>query len=199
MSWKTFWPNYKPASIVLARGQGCEVFDVDGNLLGYPDLLDVEAGIAVEYDGDDHRRLRDALLRQEQLPTAALDALMARPHVQIAPPVRNRQDDELALLCLAATLLMHAPVLRLQRLTETPAPASTASAAEATPQQVEFDEQPAAATAALPEAALSFPATAEPEPEPEPYLPPVMPAPRSILAMMRAFFDWSAPSHSATS
>jgi hypothetical protein len=31
------------------------VFDLDGNLLGYPDLLDVEAGHAVEYDGDDHR------------------------------------------------------------------------------------------------------------------------------------------------
>jgi hypothetical protein len=31
------------------------VFDLEGNLLGYPDLLDVEAGHAVEYDGDDHR------------------------------------------------------------------------------------------------------------------------------------------------
>jgi hypothetical protein len=31
------------------------VFDMDGNLLGYPDLLDVEAGHAVEYDGEDHR------------------------------------------------------------------------------------------------------------------------------------------------
>lgn len=50
---------------------------------------------------DDHRALRDALLRQDQLPQDALDALMARPHVQIAPPVRNRQDDALAMLCLA--------------------------------------------------------------------------------------------------
>jgi hypothetical protein len=42
------------------------------------------------------------------------------------------------------------------------------SVAEATPQPVELVEQPAAAAAALPEAALSFPAAAEPEPEPEP-------------------------------
>jgi hypothetical protein len=32
------------------------VFDRDGRLVGYPDLLDVEAGLAIEYDGEDHRR-----------------------------------------------------------------------------------------------------------------------------------------------
>ncbi len=32
------------------------VFDLRGNLLGYPDLLDSEAGTVVEYDGDGHRR-----------------------------------------------------------------------------------------------------------------------------------------------
>jgi hypothetical protein len=31
------------------------VFDLQGNLLGYPDLLDVEAGVVGEYDGEDHR------------------------------------------------------------------------------------------------------------------------------------------------
>lgn len=30
------------------------VFDLDGNLLGTPDLLDVEAGLIVQYDGPDH-------------------------------------------------------------------------------------------------------------------------------------------------
>ena len=34
----------------------------------------------------------------------ALDALMARPHVKIAPPVRNRTDADLATLCLAEEL-----------------------------------------------------------------------------------------------
>jgi hypothetical protein len=31
------------------------VFDLTGQLLGYPDLLDPEAGVVGEYDGEDHR------------------------------------------------------------------------------------------------------------------------------------------------
>ena len=31
------------------------VFDLAGNLLGYPDLLDPEAGVVGEYDGVDHK------------------------------------------------------------------------------------------------------------------------------------------------
>ena len=33
------------------------VFDLEGNLLGYPDLLDPESGTVSEYDSDDHRDL----------------------------------------------------------------------------------------------------------------------------------------------
>ncbi|MGN6575401.1 MAG: hypothetical protein ACTHKG_06920 [Nocardioides sp.] len=32
------------------------IFDLQGRLLGYPDLLDVEPGLVAEYDGADHRR-----------------------------------------------------------------------------------------------------------------------------------------------
>lgn len=32
------------------------IFTLDGRLLGYPDLLDVEAGVVGEYDGQHHRR-----------------------------------------------------------------------------------------------------------------------------------------------
>ena len=63
---------------------------------------------------DDHTYLRDALLRhghdpdvaerlRETLPEA-LEKLMSSSHVQIAPPVRNRDDAELALMCLAEEL-----------------------------------------------------------------------------------------------
>lgn len=54
-----------------------------------------------------HARLRDALLAgpvedaPARLPPADLDALMRRPHVLIAPCVRNREDQDLALACLA--------------------------------------------------------------------------------------------------
>ena len=56
-----------------------------------------------------HRRLRDAMLSGAPETTRArlaethrpdLDALMARPHVLIAPPVRNHNDDDMAQSCL---------------------------------------------------------------------------------------------------
>ena len=68
----------------------------------------------LDLTGDDHNTLRrlilthadDAALRlriAESAP-AALDALLQRPHVSIAPPVRNTGDDDLATLCLAEEL-----------------------------------------------------------------------------------------------
>lgn len=64
--------------------------------------------------GEGHAVLRTQILNHADAPDihdqihaaapAALDALMSRPHVQIAPPVRNRDDAELATLCLAEEL-----------------------------------------------------------------------------------------------
>ncbi|MFC3087766.1 DNA primase [Tabrizicola soli] len=48
-------------------------------------------------DADPQARIRAAA-------PGALDALLRRPHVAIAPPVRNASDDELAALCLAEEL-----------------------------------------------------------------------------------------------
>lgn len=63
---------------------------------------------------DDHKTLRRLILTHGDAPDladrlrdaapAALDALMARPHVAIAPPVRHPQDHDLATLCLAEEL-----------------------------------------------------------------------------------------------
>jgi DNA primase len=50
---------------------------------------------------DSAAHLHDAL--QTQAPHA-LQTLMARPHVRIAPPVRNKADENLATLCLAEEL-----------------------------------------------------------------------------------------------
>ena len=70
----------------------------------------------VALTGDDHLTLRRLILANTGADAAqlhdhirasapaALDALMARPHVMIAPPVRNRADAELATLCLAEEL-----------------------------------------------------------------------------------------------
>ena len=68
----------------------------------------------MDLTGADHAAIRTILLSHMDTATledrlrravpAALDALLARPHVQIAPPVRNRNDTELATLCLAEEL-----------------------------------------------------------------------------------------------
>lgn len=52
-------PSYRPAPLVLARGQGCEVFDRDGNR-----YLDMVGGIAVNSLGHAHPRLVAAIAEQ---------------------------------------------------------------------------------------------------------------------------------------
>ncbi len=64
--------------------------------------------------GEGHEALRVIMLshmdpatledRLRRAAPAALDALLTRPHVLIAPPVRNRTDTDLATLCLAEEL-----------------------------------------------------------------------------------------------
>ena len=68
----------------------------------------------LDLSGDDHDTLRQMILAGADMPDlhariaqsapAALDAVLSRPHVAIAPPVRNPQDDDLAALCLAEEL-----------------------------------------------------------------------------------------------
>jgi hypothetical protein len=87
------------------------VFDRTGRLLGYPDLLDVEAGLVGEYDGDDHRRARrhskdvdrEALFRSHLLevtratsydvrdrPRLAARVVEARRRARFLPPAARR-------------------------------------------------------------------------------------------------------------
>ena len=64
--------------------------------------------------GTGHNALRNVLISHDDPATLterlretapdALDALMSRPHVQIAPPVRHRDDEVLATFCLAEEL-----------------------------------------------------------------------------------------------
>src|SRR5262249_22534377 len=53
------YPNYKPAPMVLARGKGCEVFDVEGRR-----WLDLCAGVAVCSVGHAHPRLAATIAEQ---------------------------------------------------------------------------------------------------------------------------------------
>jgi acetylornithine/N-succinyldiaminopimelate aminotransferase len=51
--------NYRQAPVVMARGQGCELFDVEGNR-----YLDMTAGVAVCVLGHGHAGLADAIAAQ---------------------------------------------------------------------------------------------------------------------------------------
>lgn len=53
------YPNYKPSPIVLSRGKGCELFDVEGRR-----WLDLAAGVAVCSVGHAHPKLVAAIAEQ---------------------------------------------------------------------------------------------------------------------------------------
>jgi DNA primase len=107
---------------LLAQGQAVEETlreaVILASLILHPGLIHRFESALERLDliGEDHNRLRALLLAHadEDAATlneilqaqagAALDALMRRPHVQIAPPVRNRADADLATLCLAEEL-----------------------------------------------------------------------------------------------
>jgi hypothetical protein len=55
-----------------------EVFDLDGNLIGIPDLFDAEAGLVGEYQGEDHKdgqRHREDVEREEKFRDHGLEFL----------------------------------------------------------------------------------------------------------------------------
>jgi len=56
---KRLYPNYKPAAMVLSRGRGCELFDVEGRR-----WLDLCAGVAVCSVGHAHPKLVKAISEQ---------------------------------------------------------------------------------------------------------------------------------------
>jgi DNA primase len=68
----------------------------------------------LDLTGEDHDMLRQMIVAGADMPDlhakiadsapSALEALLSRPHVAIAPPIRNREDDDLAALCLAEEL-----------------------------------------------------------------------------------------------
>lgn len=59
---KRLYPNYNPAPMILARGKGSELFDVDGKR-----WLDMAAGVAVVSVGHSHPKLVKALSEQAGL------------------------------------------------------------------------------------------------------------------------------------
>ncbi len=106
----------KGSALVSGSGQVAEVLReavILATLIRHPELIaKFESGLErLDLIDPAHEILRAAILRHalavdfhDQIQNAAPDALeelMARPHVQSAPCVRNQTDKELATLCLA--------------------------------------------------------------------------------------------------
>ena len=77
-----------------------EVFDLDGRLIGVPDLLDVEAGLVGEYQGEDHKdgaRHRKDVEREERFRDHGLEYFelvggdIARRHVAVTRMLNARR------------------------------------------------------------------------------------------------------------
>ena len=79
------------------------VFDLEERLLGIPDLLDPEAGLATEFDGQAHRErrqhradnLREEALESANLVVCRVDSLDFRSPVPLAERLRRRYEQGL--------------------------------------------------------------------------------------------------------
>ncbi len=76
---RAFTPNYRPAPIVLERGDGAYLFDVEGNR-----FLDMVSGIAVSALGHNHPKLVEALRAQVGKVLHTSNLYLNRPSVELA-------------------------------------------------------------------------------------------------------------------
>jgi acetylornithine/N-succinyldiaminopimelate aminotransferase len=86
--------NYRPAPIVLARGTGCELFDVDGRR-----WLDLCAGVAVCSVGHAHPRLVRAIAEQAARVMHVSNYFLNEPNVLAAAELCKRTGMDRALFC----------------------------------------------------------------------------------------------------
>ncbi|MGH0034119.1 MAG: acetylornithine transaminase [Myxococcota bacterium] len=72
-------PNYRPPPVALERGEGCHVFDADGNR-----YLDLMGGIATAVLGHCHPRVVAALERQAKRLWHVSNLFVSEPQVELA-------------------------------------------------------------------------------------------------------------------
>ena len=88
------YANYRPAPIVLSRGKGCELFDVDGRR-----WLDLCAGVAVCSVGHAHPRLVRAIAEQAARLMHVSNYFLNEPNVLAAAELCKRTGMDRALFC----------------------------------------------------------------------------------------------------
>ena len=88
------YPNYRPAPIVVSRGKGCELFDVDGKR-----WLDLCAGVAVCSVGHAHPKLVRAVAEQAARVMHVSNYFLNEPNVLAAAELCKRTGMDRALFC----------------------------------------------------------------------------------------------------
>jgi acetylornithine/N-succinyldiaminopimelate aminotransferase len=88
------YQNYKPASFVVTRGSGCELFDADGKR-----YLDLAAGVAVSAVGHAHPKLVKAIAEQVARVLHVSNYYYNEPNVRLAAELCERTGYARAFFC----------------------------------------------------------------------------------------------------
>jgi acetylornithine/N-succinyldiaminopimelate aminotransferase len=91
---KHLYANYRPAPIVVTRGQGCELFDADGKR-----WLDLCAGVAVCSVGHAHPKLVRAIAEQAARVMHVSNYFLNEPNVLAAAELCKRTGMDRAFFC----------------------------------------------------------------------------------------------------
>ncbi len=90
--------NYRQAPVVMARGEGCALWDVEGRR-----YLDMTAGVAVCVLGHGHAGLAEAISRAGAPPRARVQPLLPRGQLQLAEALSRRAFKGRAFFCNSGT------------------------------------------------------------------------------------------------
>jgi acetylornithine/N-succinyldiaminopimelate aminotransferase len=91
---KLFIPNYKPAELVIERGEGCYVYDVEGAR-----YLDLVGGIAVSVLGHKHPKLVEAIRVQAEKVIHTSNLYLNLPSIELAERLTKRSFAERVFFC----------------------------------------------------------------------------------------------------
>ena len=95
---KHLYGNYRPSPFVVARGRGCELFDVDGKR-----CLDLAAGVAVSCVGHAHPVLTAAIAEQAGKVLHASNYYWNEPNIRLAAELCARTGFDRAFFCNSGT------------------------------------------------------------------------------------------------
>jgi acetylornithine/N-succinyldiaminopimelate aminotransferase len=95
---RRLYPNYKPAPFVLARGKGCELYDVDGKK-----WLDLCAGVAVCSVGHAHPALSRVIAEQAATLMHTSNYFYNEANILLADELTRRTGMDRAFFCNSGT------------------------------------------------------------------------------------------------